>query len=387
VTPRSADGTLELRRRPGGGAVFPLPEGVTVELPYEDGLTVRLEAGAAVPVVGKGLAYEGRRDAWIGVSLLAHVVLLGLFYFLPPASPALSVDALGQDLRMAAVSALGASRTIPEPPEPTFDAAEAAEDGGDGRAHAGPEGQMGDEAAPETRGHYAIRGDRPDARLPRVSGEAAENVATISAVAAALRDWGAPTSPFGGVARGSDPVSAIGALMGDVPGASHGYGGFGMTGAGRGGGSDGEGTIGVGSLGTLGHGGFGGPGRQGYGGARGDLRGPREHGPPRVRVTRAEVRGGLSPDVIRRVVRRHLNEVRFCYEQQLARVPDLAGRVTVQFLIAPSGAVQSSALRSSDLGSARVEQCVVQAVRRWTFPRPDGGVVGVSYPFVMTPGH
>ena len=34
----------------------------------------------------------------------------------------------------------------------------------------------------------------------------------------------------------------------------------------------------------------------------------------------------------------------------------------------------------------RVENCTVQAVRRWEFPKPlGGGIVIVSYPFVLTP--
>jgi hypothetical protein len=38
------------------------------------------------------------------------------------------------------------------------------------------------------------------------------------------------------------------------------------------------------------------------------------------------------------------------------------------------------------MGNARVENCIVQAVRRWEFPKPlGGGIVIVSYPFVLTP--
>jgi TonB family protein len=96
------------------------------------------------------------------------------------------------------------------------------------------------------------------------------------------------------------------------------------------------------------------------------------------------VRGSLSREVIRRVIRRHINEVRFCYEQELTARPDLAGRVTVSFIIAATGAVQTASVASSTLSNARVEQCIVTAVRRWTFPAPDGGgIVGVNYPFVL----
>jgi TonB family protein len=76
--------------------------------------------------------------------------------------------------------------------------------------------------------------------------------------------------------------------------------------------------------------------------------------------------------------------VRFCYEQELAQRPDLAGRVTVSFIISATGSVQTASVMNTTLNNARVESCVVAAVRRWTFPAPDGGgVVGVNYPFVL----
>ena len=108
------------------------------------------------------------------------------------------------------------------------------------------------------------------------------------------------------------------------------------------------------------------------------------HQGPVLRPGPVEAVGSLSKEVIRRVIRRHLNEVRFCYEQQLSAQPDLSGRVTVSFIIAPTGAVQSSAIRASTLGNASVDGCIAQAARRWSFPQPEGGgVVAVNYPFVL----
>jgi TonB family protein len=98
------------------------------------------------------------------------------------------------------------------------------------------------------------------------------------------------------------------------------------------------------------------------------------------------VRGSLDRDIIRRTIRRHINEVRFCYEQELSTHPSLAGRMVLQFSIAGSGQVLTSVMQSSTLGNVRVENCTVQAVRRWEFPKPDGGgLVVVSYPFVFAP--
>ena len=81
------------------------------------------------------------------------------------------------------------------------------------------------------------------------------------------------------------------------------------------------------------------------------------------------------------------------FEQAVQRKPDnanyqydLGGRIMVQFTIAASGHVIASVLQNSTMSNARVENCTVQAVRRWEFPKPlGGGIVIVSYPFVLTP--
>jgi TonB family protein len=109
--------------------------------------------------------------------------------------------------------------------------------------------------------------------------------------------------------------------------------------------------------------------------------------PADVDTARAEVRGSLDKEIIRRIVRRHVAEVKACYEPELGNQPELAGRIVVQWTIGATGQVVASDLQSSTMGSPGVEACVVRAVRRWEFPKPlGGGVVTVSYPFDFTPG-
>ncbi len=107
-------------------------------------------------------------------------------------------------------------------------------------------------------------------------------------------------------------------------------------------------------------------------------------GTPSVRTGSASVRGSLSKEVIRRSIRRHINQIRYCYEQQLARQPNLEGRVQIRFVIAPSGAVTTSTVAGSTMGNPAAEQCIARAVQRITFPQPEGGgVVIVTYPFMF----
>ena len=115
------------------------------------------------------------------------------------------------------------------------------------------------------------------------------------------------------------------------------------------------------------------------------LGGRRAHAPDVIPGT-ANVRGSLDKEIIRRIIRRHINEVKYCYEQELLKKPELGGRILVQFTISAQGQVVTSVLQNSTMGNAKVENCTVQAVRRWEFPKPlGGGIVIVSYPFVLTP--
>ncbi|MCH9682988.1 MAG: AgmX/PglI C-terminal domain-containing protein [Deltaproteobacteria bacterium] len=139
--------------------------------------------------------------------------------------------------------------------------------------------------------------------------------------------------------------------------------------------------VAIGGLGLIGRGGGGASatGGAGFGG-----RGKRV---PRVRQAKATVKGSLDKDIIRRIVRSHINEVRHCYNQGLAKDPSLEGRVSIPFTIVPTGKVVTSVVGTTTLGDKNVANCVAKAVKRWKFPRPPGGGNAiVSYPFVLSPG-
>ena len=105
---------------------------------------------------------------------------------------------------------------------------------------------------------------------------------------------------------------------------------------------------------------------------------------PQPRMGVAQVVGGLDKDLIRRVVRAHINEVRYCYNQGLARDPNLKGRVAVQFQIGSTGKVPTAIVSETDVKDNNVGSCIASAVRRWQFPKPPGGgTVIVTYPFVL----
>jgi TonB family protein len=126
--------------------------------------------------------------------------------------------------------------------------------------------------------------------------------------------------------------------------------------------------------------GVGGPDSAGTGRGAGRRRGRRLH-PPRIALGRVEARGSLKNEVIRRIIRRHINEVKYCYQKELQANPDLHGRVVIQFTISPTGQVVSSVVQDSTLRNRSVETCSAMAARRWLFPRPrGGGIVVVTFP-------
>jgi tetratricopeptide (TPR) repeat protein len=204
---------------------------------------------------------------------------------------------------------------------------------------------------------------------------------------------------------GADARRALSRLPGDPPG-SWGHGGLGF--------GSGEAKIGLGTLGTIGKGGGGGSGYGGspvasvfgrgtalgssaeralgsLGGFVGSRRSTRFAAAPArrpawVRSGSPTVGGPLDRAVIRLIIRRHLNEVRYCYQRELQAKPGLGGRVLLGFTIASTGKVVFSKVLKTTLRNPGAEACVAKAVKRWLFPKPRFGIVIVKYPFTFRPG-
>jgi TonB family protein len=100
-----------------------------------------------------------------------------------------------------------------------------------------------------------------------------------------------------------------------------------------------------------------------------------------VAPAEATVSGSLDREVIQRVIRTQLGPVRRCYERAVAASPTLEGRIDVAFTIALDGSVHGAAIEHSTIASSTMEDCVLDAIRTWTFPRPADRVVRVRYPF------
>ena len=105
----------------------------------------------------------------------------------------------------------------------------------------------------------------------------------------------------------------------------------------------------------------------------------------RVVPGKTTVVGGLSKADIEKVIRRHQNEIKFCYEQELQKAPDLSGKVAVLFTIDSAGVVADANVSETTLGNSNAESCMLSRVRRWKFPESQGGVTTVTYPWIFKP--
>jgi hypothetical protein len=90
--------------------------------------------------------------------------------------------------------------------------------------------------------------------------------------------------------------------------------------------------------------------------------------------------GSLPRAVLREAIRGRMGDVQRCYQQGLAIDRNLAGRVTVAFVLDAQGAVTETAVTEDGLDRPQVAQCIADVARRWTFPAP-GGVMRFEYPF------
>ncbi|MFY2557861.1 TonB family protein [Corallococcus terminator] len=188
---------------------------------------------------------------------------------------------------------------------------------------------------------------------------------------------GGASDVFGPGGFGTGLNNALGGLKGGgAMGDAQGVGGLGSRGAGTGGGGT---AMGIGGLGTKGDG-------RGAGGSGGIDLGGRGKSITKVIPGKTTVVGGLDKDVIAKVIRRHQNEIKYCYESELNKDPSLAGKVAVAFTIDPAGAVSDATVSESTLGNSKAEQCMISRIRRWKFPEPKGGgVVAVTYPWMFSP--
>jgi hypothetical protein len=158
-----------------------------------------------------------------------------------------------------------------------------------------------------------------------------------------------------------------------------GAGGLGTRGDGPGGGGHGPGgqIMGIGNIAT----GTGGNARSHHpGGGAGHVAKERSVD---LNQGAAGTDGSLSREQIYRVVASHVAAIQFCFEKELQRFPKLTGKVVLGWRVELDGSVSGARVDSSTLSHPPTEGCMVRQLKTWSFPKPQGTVAQVSFPFLF----
>ncbi len=106
-----------------------------------------------------------------------------------------------------------------------------------------------------------------------------------------------------------------------------------------------------------------------------------------IDVAFVSITPAVSRDALDEVVRRHINQIRYCYQRELTKDTTLGGDIVIRFRIDKDGAPQEVDTERSTLDNDAVTSCIQGRFAKMTFPAPaGGGSVVVSYPFRFTPG-
>jgi hypothetical protein len=255
-----------------------------------------------------------------------------------------------------------------------------ADQGAQAAAHTGASGKMG-KPDTTTKGMTALKGEQP---VDRPGAGNVRDWVSSKGVLGVMRatDW----TPIVGSDKefGSKQVVAYGGDIGAPVGDGGGSWGAGYTGTGPGGCPPGTvncngNSIGAGPYRTIGNG----PGTGPSGTGPGSHLYPRGHTPqpPPSMGTPTVGPDGLDKAIVKRYIHDRIQAIGYCYEKQLTVNAELGGTISVEFVIAPNGAV-ISARGDGGVGSKDVDSCVLAEVRGIHFPKSEG-MTNVKYPFTF----
>lgn len=312
--------------------------------------------------LGKGSSFDWFFPRIFMISALLHAFFVVASIVTPRLSSSLTDDLFKNQNRFA--------QMILKAPEKEKQRKKLELSGAKGAKHKDEEGKFGKKDKPK-KDALASKAGAP--RVDPNKREKDRKIALNAGLLGMLGKSGAVSNVFGPGGLGSGINNAMGGLQGSEMGDAGGAGGLGTRGSGAGGGGN---ALGIGGLGT-----HGGRGSGGYGNI--DL-GGRGKGETRVVPGRTIIQGSLSKEEIGRVIRRNLARFKYCYEKQLNSNPNLTGKISVYFTIAPTGSVADASIRETSMNDINVESCVEKVMRSLKFPQPrGGGIVVVTYPFVF----
>jgi hypothetical protein len=95
-----------------------------------------------------------------------------------------------------------------------------------------------------------------------------------------------------------------------------------------------------------------------------------------------------TTEVITKVVQDNRKTVRECYDKVRKQIPDLAGLMTIHFVLDPEGKVKKAELNleRSEIKAPEVVNCAIDAIKKMHFPPSSRGMEStINYPFSFKP--
>ncbi|MBM76635.1 MAG: hypothetical protein CMK59_14610 [Proteobacteria bacterium] len=341
---------------------FPVNKDGSVVIESEYGYYILRMVPQSSKVV-TSLAKEIDYPFWTILLLMSSIFgALSFYVYNAEPPPQTSIEEMGERF---------ADLLLEEPPEPPKeDKKDANPDAGEGAKAKKEEGKVGKKDSKMKE----AKGDKVEISQKQKDKEIVENAGIMGALA----DAGNLDGVGGLSGLDANLSGGIGGVLG-AKGVQFGSGGLGSRGSGLGGGGSADGLGGLGNKGT-------GRGSSGYGTGGGSYGKKKKGGIGKIGGTPV-ILGALDKSLIDAVIKRNMNQIRYCYQRELTKNPSLGGKIVIKFFIAKDGSVSRAEVKSSSMGSKVVESCITGRFRRFKFPEPKGGgIVIVSYPFLFSPG-
>jgi Ca-activated chloride channel family protein len=93
--------------------------------------------------------------------------------------------------------------------------------------------------------------------------------------------------------------------------------------------------------------------------------------------------GTRSPESILRVIRQHIGGFRYSYQKALRNNPNVGGKITLKFTIAPSGDIVAIEIVSSNTADSALDTEIKDKAKRMKFDAIERGNVTVTYAFAL----
>ncbi len=327
-------------------------------------------------VAGGGTGVSKAEAGYMTLSFMAHLLFMFLAFIVPPDIAGFRLDSFDANNRFVKFIVQPPKTEEPDMPDWFKNLQKKKKKKAKAK---GKSGKAGKKDAKDKNKKMAIKGPKDNKELQIRRAKILEKVRDVGALRA-LSAGGLSSTLFGSDRTvGSDAIHAMGGWSGKTVGVSQGFGGFGAVGMGRGGGGFSENSLGVGGIGLKGRAG----GDKKFGRGAGNL-GERTGRVPKVIPGKASVTGALDKAIIRRVINKNRQAIKYCYDKELQKKKDLHGKIVVTFVISPTGRVVKSSVKQSTMKNKAVENCIASRVKRFKFPAPKGGgIVEVSYPFIF----